>query len=72
MKTAPAVLLAIANELAKQAKAEMPKMNEGETLLREWYKDGIYCRETTLDGQVFHNQYDFRQRKSRRLAVESR
>lgn len=70
MKTAPAVLLAVATELAKQAKSEMPEMREGETVRREWYKDGVYYRETEMNGEVFQSQYDFRRRKSRRLAVE--
>ena len=68
--TAPAVLLAVANELAKQAKSNLPEMREGEKIQSEWYKDGVYYRETVLNGEVFQSQYDFRQRKSRRLAVE--
>ena len=70
MNTAPAVLLAVATELAKQAKSEMPEMREGETVRREWYENGVYYRETEMDGEVFQSQYDFRQRKIRRLAVE--
>lgn len=69
MNAAPAVLLAVATELAKQAKSEMPEMREGEEVRREWYEDGVYYRETEVDGKVFQSLYDFRQRKSHRLVV---
>lgn len=70
MKAAPAVLLAVATELASQAKSSLPKLNDGEEIQREWFADGVFYRETALDGDVFRYQYDFRQRKSRRMAVE--
>lgn len=63
------VLLAVANELAKTAKSSMPKMREGERVMREWLEDGIFYRETSLAGETFRYQYDFKQRKSRRVAV---
>lgn len=69
MSSTPSVVLAIATELARQAKAGMPDLQDGERVLREWYKNGVYYRETTLDGELFQSQYDFRQRKSRRMAV---
>lgn len=69
MSPAPSVLLAIAAELVEQAKASMPELRDGERVLREWYKGGVYCRETTLNGETYRSQYDFRQRKSRRMAV---
>ena len=69
MSSTPAVLLAVATELAEQAKAEMPELRDGERVLREWYKNGVYYRETTLDGETYQSQYDFRQKKSRRMAV---
>ena len=69
MSSTPAVLLAIATELAERAKYEMPKLRESERIQREWYKNGVYYRETTLDGETYQSQYDFRQRKSRRMAV---
>lgn len=69
MKAAPAVLLAVATELASQAKSSLPKLNDGEEIRREWYEDGVFYRETALNGDVFRYQYDFRQRKSRRVAV---
>lgn len=69
MTAAPAVLLAVATELAKLAKAEMPKLRDGERVLREWYENGVYYRETTFNSETFRSQYDFRQRKSRRMAV---
>ena len=69
MSSTPAVLLAVASELAEQAKAEMPVLRDRERVLREWYKNGIYYRETTLDDETYQSQYDFRQKKSRRMAV---
>ena len=69
MKTVPSVLLAVANELATSAKSSMPELNDGEKIEREWLENGVYYRETTLNGEVFHCLYDFRQRKSRRMAV---
>lgn len=48
MSTAPAVLLAVATELAAQAKDSLPKLNDGEEVKREWYENGIFYRETTL------------------------
>lgn len=69
MTAAPAVLFAVATELAKLAKSSMPEMQEGEKIQREWFQDGIYYRETTLGSDVFQSQFDFRQRKSRRVAV---
>lgn len=65
----PSVLLAVANELATSAKSSMPELNDGEEVRREWLEDGIFYRETTLNGDVFRYLYDFRQRKSRRMAV---
>lgn len=64
-----AVLYAVATELAKLAKDSLPKLRNGEEVLREWYDSGVYYRETSLDGKVFVSQFDFRQRKSRRAAV---
>ena len=67
MKRVSAVLFAVATELSKLAKDSMPKMREGEKLCREWYENGIYCRESSLNGHVYVAEYDFRQRKSRLL-----
>lgn len=64
------VLLSIATELASMAKSSLPKLNDGEKIRREWYENGVYCRETTLNGAVFCCQYDFRQRKIRRIAAK--
>ena len=69
MTEAPSVLFAVATELAKLAKASMPEIREDERILREWYESGVYYRETTLGDEIFISQYDFRQRKSRRVAV---
>ena len=69
MTAAPAVLLAVAAELAKSAKDSLPKLQDGERIQREWLADGIYYRETQFNGEVFRSQDDFKQRKSRRVAV---
>lgn len=66
MSALPSVLLAVAAELANMAKANLPELNDGEEIRREWYADGMYYRETALDGVIFTYQYDFRQRKSHR------
>lgn len=71
MNPASAVLLAVATELANQAKANLPKLNDGEVIRREWYENGMFYRETALGDDVFICQYDFRQRKSRLVAVEN-
>ena len=65
-----AVLLAVAKELAAQAKGSLPELQDGEQVQREWYKDGVYYRETLLDGEIFLSQYDFRQHTCRQTAVE--
>lgn len=69
MNVIPSVLLAVANELADTAKSSLPELNDGEEIQREWLEDGVFYRETALDGSVFRYLYDFRQRKSRRMAV---
>ncbi len=69
MSAIPAVLLAVATELAKTAKSSMPEIRDGEKIRREWFENGIYFRETEYSGEIFQSQYDFRQRKSRRVAV---
>lgn len=68
MSTASSVLLAVATELADMAKAHLPKLNDGEVIRREWYENGMFYRETALGEDIFIYQFDFRQRKSRRLA----
>ena len=64
MKAAITVLLTVAQELEDLAKSSMPKMREGEMIKREWFENGVYYRETTLDGNLYQAQFDFRQRKS--------
>lgn len=61
---ASAVLLAVAKELAQTAKDSLPKLRDGERVLREWYADGVYYRETEFNGGTFISQYDFQQRES--------
>ncbi|MCX4357013.1 MAG: hypothetical protein OSJ43_12460 [Oscillospiraceae bacterium] len=72
MTAVSTVLLAVATELAKTAKDSMPKIREGENVISEWLENGIYNRKTTLNGDVYLAQYDFRQKKSRRVAVVDR
>lgn len=72
MTAVSSVLLAVATELAKTAKDSMPKIREGESVRREWLEDGIYKRETTLNGEIYLAQYDFRQRKCRRVVACNR
>lgn len=69
---AVAVLLAVAKELARQAKDSLPELQDEERVQCEWYENGVYFRQTVLNGQVFLSQYDFRQRTCRREAVAKR
>ena len=70
MSVISTVLFTIATEIAKQAKDSMPELRDGEIIQREWYDDGIYYRETTLNGKLFQSQYDFRKRKSSQITIE--
>ena len=65
-----AVLIAVAKELAAQAKEVLPELREDEQVLRERYKNGVYFRETRLNDEIFLSQYDFRQHTCRQTAVE--
>lgn len=67
-----ATLIAVAKELAARAKNSLPELQEGEEIVREWYKNGVYSRETRLNGEIFLSQYDFRQRTCRRMAADER
>lgn len=58
-----AILLKIADELAQMAKSAMPKFRDGEKLIKEWFSDGCYFRETVLDGKTTVIRFDFRKRK---------
>ena len=69
MTAASAVLFAVATELAKEAQDALPKLRDGESVRRGWLEDGIYYRETSYNGENFISQFDFRQRKSRQMAV---
>ena len=55
-------LIAVAVELGETAKNSMPKLREGETIIREWLKNGFYYRETALEGKIFLAAFDFRLR----------
>ena len=69
MSAVSSVLLAVASELAASARSSLPEMKDGETVKREWLENGIYFRETVLDGRVSRAEYDFRQRKSHHKAA---
>lgn len=70
MSGVTAVLLAVAKELAAKAKNSFPELRDGEQIQREWYENGVYYRETTLNGVTFLGQYDFRQQKYSREETE--
>ena len=70
MNTAPVVLLTIITELAELAKSNLPKIREGEKIKQEWYKNGIYYRETIYKGKITQAQFDFRQRRSHQMVTE--
>ena len=72
MKEASMVLIAVAKELATQARNSLPELQEGERIRREWYENGVYFRETLLSDKIFLSQYDFRTRRCRREAAEER
>lgn len=63
MSTAAAVLFAVANELADEAKQNMPELRFGEETVREWFEKGVYYRKTKYKGKTFISQFDFKQRK---------
>ena len=62
MRNALRVLLTIAEELATLAKSGMPKLRKGETVNREWLKDGLYYRETIFNGKTYRAVFDFKRR----------
>ena len=59
MKAIATVLRAIATELAFDAKQNLPKLKEGETIKEEYLSNGIYICKTSLGNQY---KYDFRQK----------
>lgn len=61
--SAAAVLFAVANELADEAKQNMPELRSGEETVREWFEKGVYYRKTKYKGKTFISQFDFKQRK---------
>ena len=72
MKQAALVLIAVAKELSEMAKRSLPVLRKGETVRREWFKDATLYRETDLNGRRFIAEFNFRQRKSRRISVGKR
>lgn len=72
MNAALAILRAVAEELANEAKANLVIANPDEQIVREWYENGFYYRETISSGAKMLYCYDFRLKKSSCKAVESR
>lgn len=72
MTPVSAALYAVAEELAQEAKDSLPEMRDGERVLREWYTEGVYYRETEFNGEKFTNHYDFRQRKKAPIPKKQR
>lgn len=64
MTGAAASLLAVAKELAQQAVDSLPAIREGEQIQKEWYRNGVYFRETLFNGEIYLSQYDFRRRSA--------
>ena len=58
MPTLVAILLKVASELEQLAKNGMPK---GE-IVREWFSDGVYYRESVFNGKKVLSRFDFRSR----------
>lgn len=46
------------NEFVKKAKDSIPNLRDGEKIIREWYKNGVYFRETALNGDIFLAKYN--------------
>lgn len=61
MNAVSSVLRAIAVELATTAKQNLPKLQEGETVVQEHLKDGVYTRETSFGNC---HQFDFQTQKN--------
>lgn len=72
MSAVALVLFSVAKELAEEAKASMPKLNDGETVMQEWLADGKYNRKTFLNGRIMLYQFDFRQRKAVEQCIENK
>jgi anti-sigma regulatory factor (Ser/Thr protein kinase) len=65
LENAAVIIRAVANGLAQQAIESMPRLREGETIVREWYKNGAYYRETEYNGKSSTRLYDFKLRECR-------
>lgn len=48
----------------RRRKTVCQNFGKGERIQKEWYADGVYYRETVLNGETFLSQYDFKQRES--------
>jgi hypothetical protein len=66
MSTVSAVIIAVAEELAKQARSGLPELLKGEEILKEWLDGDIYYRTTNYQGKEFLSQYNLRQKTSQR------
>lgn len=63
MSTISQVLLMIATEIAENSKAQLPALQNNETIVREYLRAGVLYRETVRGNRQALYQYDFRQRK---------
>lgn len=59
-ETAVETLIAIANEMARNAKDSMPKLRDGEKIIHERYENGVYFRKTAFAGKTYLAQFDFK------------
>lgn len=66
-KEIASVLLAVAKELEQEILRSLPQLRDRETIRDEWFSNGIYHRETELDGRISVNEFDFRDRKCRNI-----
>lgn len=57
------VLHAVAEELAKEAISAMPKLNNEERVLREWFENDTFYRETSFNGERNVCKFSFTQRE---------
>ena len=66
MSTASAVIIAVAEELAKQARNSLPKLQPGERIISEGFDGEAYCRTTEYQGEKTLIRYDLRHKMFQR------
>ncbi len=69
MRSVLEVIVAIASELTVSAKSHFPELRSGETILHEGLENGIFFRETQLDGVQYRFEFDFTQRNYKQLIM---